>query len=44
MAETSAYLYAKGKELVQREKLKTERGKGNRGDVRGWDLKVLALL
>jgi len=28
MAESSAYLYAKGKELVQREKLETEKEKG----------------
>lgn len=28
MAESSVYLYAKGKELVQREKLETEKEKG----------------
>ena len=35
MAESSAYLYAKGKELVQREKLETERKDDRRNKVLG---------
>ena len=49
MAESSAYLYAKGKELVQREKLETEKEKGWPMEQSSWEMqkdgiqKILAL-